>query len=135
MRPNLSRVRHLQRVLAILALTAMGGCGGADAEGGRSATVPAGQTVRVTGSEYAFDPENVVIDGGGEAVAFSFANEGSLAHNLKVFRGDDELGGTATFEGGKTETAEVALEPGSYRLVCTVGDHEALGMVGTLDVR
>lgn len=133
MRPNPTRARHLRAVLAILALTATGGCGGADAEGGRTATVPMGQTVRVSGDEYAFDPENVVVPGG--VVAISFSNEGSLAHNLKVFRGDDELGGTGTFVAGKTETAEVELEPGSYRLVCTVGDHEDLGMTGTLEVR
>ncbi len=133
MRPNPTRVRHLRGVLAILALTAAGGCGGADAEGGRTATVPAGQTVRVSGDEYAFDPENVVVPGG--VLAISFSNKGSLAHNLKVFRGGEELGGTGTFVAGKTETAEVELEPGSYRLVCTVGDHEDLGMTGTLEVR
>ncbi len=133
MRPNLSRARHLRAVPAILALTATAGCGGADAQGGRTATVPAGASVRVTGDEYAFDPENVVVEDG--AVALSFSNEGSLAHNLKVLRGDDELGGTGTFEGGKTETASVKLAPGRYRLVCTVGDHEELGMAGTLEVR
>ncbi len=118
----------------ILALTATTGCGGDDEEGGRTVTVPAMQAVGVTGDEYRFDPENVVVEGGG-VVALSFSNEGSLAHNLKVLRGDDELGGTETFEGGKAETAEVRLEPGSYRLVCTVGDHEDLGMTGTLEVR
>jgi hypothetical protein len=60
-------------------------------------------------------------------------NQGSLAHNLKVFQGDRELGGTPTFLRG-TRSATVRLAPGSYRMVCTVGNHEELGMVGELEV-
>jgi plastocyanin len=62
-------------------------------------------------------------------------NQGTLAHNLKIFDGDEELGGTPTFPGGRTESGTVELPPGEYRMVCTVGDHERLGMVGTLEVR
>ena len=62
-------------------------------------------------------------------------NRGSLAHNLKVFDGETELGGTPTFPGGREESGTVELEPGEYRMVCTVGDHEELGMTGTLEVR
>jgi uncharacterized cupredoxin-like copper-binding protein len=44
------------------------------------------------------------------------------------------VGGTPTFQGGRTRTAWIKLQLGSYRMVCTVGDHEDLGMVGTLEV-
>ena len=62
-------------------------------------------------------------------------NEGSLAHNLKVLRGDEEVSGTPTLPAGRTESARLNLEHGSYRIICSVGDHEELGMTGTLRVR
>jgi plastocyanin len=122
--------------LAALALTAafLAGCGEEEKGARTTATVAAGQPVSVVGSEYAFDPANVVLEGAGR-VKFSLRNAGVLAHNLKVFDGERELGGTPSFPGGRTESGEVDLEPGRYRLVCTVGNHEELGMVGTLEVR
>ncbi|MGH2838244.1 MAG: plastocyanin/azurin family copper-binding protein [Thermoleophilaceae bacterium] len=50
--------------------------------------------------------------------------------------GASELGGTPTFIGGDARTGIVRIDaPGDYKLVCTVGDHEALGMTGTLTVK
>jgi plastocyanin len=125
---------------AILATAAaFGGCGG---DGGgapeRTATVPATATARVVGDEYSFDPSALVVTATGTGPAkltIELVNEGSLAHNLKVERDGRELGGTPTFEGGETRSGSVELATGRYRMVCTVGDHEALGMVGTLEVR
>jgi len=131
--------RLLTALLASAAVIA--GCGGDDDEGGGggSVTVKAGGQVRVVGTEYAFDPSAVVLAGGRPNAAatleITLDNEGALAHNLRVLRGDEELGGTPTFPGGRAESARVRLDPGSYRMVCTVGSHEELGMVGTLEVR
>jgi plastocyanin len=63
-----------------------------------------------------------------------FTNAGSLAHDLRVFRGDREVGGTPAFQGG-SRTATLRLGPGDYRMVCTVGDHAQLGMRAVLRVR
>jgi len=106
---------------------------GKDERPRRSATVPAGQPVRVAGVEYAFDPASVTTGAG--PVRFVLVNSGSLAHNLKVFAGDRELGGTPTFESGEQGAASLRLRPGRYRMVCTVGNHEQLGMTGDLTVR
>jgi plastocyanin len=133
------------RRLALLAALASGlpaGCGG-DGDGGgkarRSVTVPAGGAVRVVGREYSFDPAAVVVPGASRAapvsVTLTLDNRGSLAHNLKVVRDGRELGGTPTFQGGRTASGTVRLAPGAYQLVCTVGDHAQLGMKGTLEVR
>jgi plastocyanin len=113
------------------------GCGDDDEETGRSVTVEGGRTVEVVGDEYSFDPGAVVYDAGGStaAVRISLDNRGALAHNLKVFDGDRELGGTPTFPGGREEAGSVRLTRGEYRMVCTVGSHEQLGMHGTLEVR
>lgn len=111
------------------------GCGG-DEDGDtapRSVTTPAGGELRVVGEEYSFDPASVVVEGAGR-LTIRLANEGSLAHNLKLVRDGEETGGTPTFPAGRTESGSVELEPGSYEMVCTVGDHAQLGMTGTLRV-
>ena len=128
----------MRRPLAILALSAalIAACGDDDEET-RTATVSGGRAVRVVADEYSFDPGAVVYRAGGARtrLTVSLENRGSLAHNLRLFDGDKELGGTPTFPGGRTESASVELEPGRYRMICTVGDHEQLGMHGTLEVR
>ena len=130
----------------LLCATFAAGCGGDDGGGGdggggeeparRAVTVPAGKSLRVKGDEYRFDPARVTVaDGGPGPLNIVLDNRGSLAHNLKVFRGDRELGGTPTFPGGEARAGSVRVPRGRYRLVCTVGDHEELGMTGELEVR
>jgi plastocyanin len=112
------------------------GCGGDDeGEGGRTETFPAEEgRIRVVGREYSFDPSNVVLAGGPAQVNVALENRGSLAHNLRLFKDGREVGGTPPFRGGGTRTTWIKLELGNYRMVCTVGDHEELGMVGELEV-
>jgi plastocyanin len=127
-------VRRLA-VVATLLTVPVAGCGGGDDDGPeRSVTVPAGATVRVVADEYFFDPARVIVRGAGP-LTIRLRNRGELAHNLKLFRGDEEVGGTPTFPGGRTESGRVNLEHGNYEMVCTVGDHAELGMTGTLRVR
>jgi plastocyanin len=116
-------------------LVLLGGCGGGDDDGNaRSVTVAPGETVRIEGSEYSFDPGRVVVEGAG-ALTIELENTGSLAHNLRLRRDGEEVGGTPTFPGGETQSGRVELEPGAYDMVCTVGDHEELGMKGELEVK
>ncbi len=128
----------LHRILAALTVLIVGvlvaGCGGGgDEGGGGSATVAAGDTVEVAGGEYFFDPETIEVEGPGE-VSIDFANEGSLAHNLTVLDGDQEIGATSTFEGGESDSLTLDLESGSYEMICTVGSHAAQGMTGQIEV-
>jgi len=119
----------------LVAATVAAGCGGSEEEKGPSGpveTVPAGQPLRVVAREYSFTPARART-GGSQAVRIELDNRGSLAHNLKVLQGARELGGTPTFASG-TRAGSVKLAPGKYRMVCTVGDHEQLGMVGDLEV-
>jgi plastocyanin len=114
----------------------LAGCGDDDEGGseGPSATVPAGTELRVTGDEYSFEPARVVVNGAGE-LKVTLRNRGGLAHNLKLIRDGREAGGTPTFPGGQTRSGTARLQRGEYEMVCTVGNHADLGMVGKLEVR
>jgi plastocyanin len=113
---------------------ALGGCGGGDDPPARTVTVAAGEQLRVTARDYSFDPNRVVVQAGGR-LKITLDNRGSLAHNIKVFDRSREIGGTDSLAGGERRSATVRVRAGGYRLVCTVGDHEEQGMVGTLEVR
>jgi plastocyanin len=126
-------MRRLAAPLAAVAL--MAGCGGDDDDGpGRTVTVDSTATVRITADEYSFDPERIVLERGGP-LTIELRNDGDLAHNLRLRRGGREVGGTPTFPGGRTESGRVQLEPGTYEMICTVGDHADLGMTGELEVK
>ena len=119
--------------LAAAAAVALAGCGGGGGSG-KSVTLPAGKPLVVKADEYRFDPSNVVVKAGGP-LRIKLTNDGAQAHDLHIQRGGDDLGGTPVFSPGQTKTATVKLAPGQYDFVCTVGDHEQLGMKGKLTVK
>jgi plastocyanin len=122
---------------ALLCAGLVVGCGGEGERASRALTVESGKTIRVVGKEYSLHPSRIVVTGavGETTLRIALDNEGTLAHNVRVFRGDRELGGTPTFQGGQSRSGTVRLPPGSYRMICTVGDHAALGMHGRLELR
>jgi plastocyanin len=125
-------LRRLALTLALCSLL-VAACGDDD-DSGRTVTAPANAKLRVVADEYSFDPSAIQLRGAG-TLTLTLRNEGSLAHNLKLFRGDEEIGGTPTLPAGRSESVRLNLEHGNYRMVCTVGDHEQLGMKGTVEVR
>ena len=124
----------MRRIVSLTALVLLfsGGCGDDDEER-RTATVESGASIAVVADEYSFDPDTIEATGGRFEVRLE--NSGVLAHNLRVFDGGTDVGGTGTFTGGKTRSATLSLEAGEYELVCTVGNHAGLGMTGKLTVR
>jgi plastocyanin len=113
----------------------LAGCGGDDEEEpARSVTVNPNSTLEVISDEYSFDPGRVVVRGAGP-LTIRLRNEGELAHNLRIERAGEDIGGTPTFPGGEIQSGRVNLEHGNYEMVCTVGDHADLGMTGELRVR
>jgi plastocyanin len=117
--------------LTALLLLAAGGCGGDDDDD--ATTVRSGESIVVVADEYSFDPERIEAEGG--AFEIRLENRGVLAHNLRVFDGGSDVGGTPTFTRGKKRDAVLDLDPGDYELVCTVGNHAEQGMTGNLTVR
>ena len=116
-------------------LAALAGCGNDADPPVRTVTLPAGDPARVVAHEYSFDPARIVVAGGPTDLRIVLDNQGELAHNIEVLDGERELGGLPSFPGGERRSTEVRVAPGTYRLVCTVADHEQLGMVGALEVR
>ena len=126
-------MRRLALAAAILLMA--GGCGGDDDDQPtRSVTLSSGAALRVKAHEYRFNPNKVVVDAAGP-LRIELENDGDLAHNVRLRRDGEEVGGTPSLPGGRTGSARVELEPGDYELLCTVGDHAELGMTGTLKVR
>ena len=124
-------------LLALVLALSVAACGGGKNKnsGGKAVTFAKGQTVAVSGREFKFDPSSVVVTGGGGAIKFDFKNAGTSAHNLKIQSGSQDVAGSDTFQGGRSESFTANLKPGTYTLICTVGDHASLGMKGTLTVK
>ena len=125
----------MRRLIPTLAaLAALSGCGGDD-KPLRTATVPGDQAIRIEGDEYLFDPGRLIVTGAPPELSITLDNVGSLAHNIRVLDGDRDLGGLRSFSSGEERDTTIRVPPGRYRLVCTVGDHEDLGMTGELEIR
>jgi plastocyanin len=116
----------------LLAFVACGGDG--QEKDVRSVSVKPNSTLRVTAKEYSFDPARVEVSAAGP-LTIKLRNAGSLAHNLKLTKDGETIGGTPTFPGGETRSGRVNLEHGRYEMVCTVGDHAELGMRGEFEVK
>jgi plastocyanin len=131
--------------LAAFALAAAG-CGDDDDEnaaGGTTdqaatgtETAPAGgaqTTVRLSATEFAFDPANPSVDEPG-IVTFEVENDGQTVHALEV-EGPKGEAETEEIAAGESAALEVDLsEPGSYEMYCPVGNHRDQGMEGTVTV-
>ncbi len=120
--------------LTLAALAVLSGCGGDD-KPLRTATVPGASPIVIEADEYSFDPGRVIVTGAPGELRITLDNAGTLAHNIRVLDGDRDIGGVRSFPAGEQRDATVRVSPRKYRLVCTVGDHEELGMKGELEVR
>lgn len=85
----------------------------------------------VTGSNFAFAP-NVLIVKKGETVKITLKNTDGF-HDLKI---DEFNVATKRIRGGESETITfVANKIGNFEYYCSVGEHRAMGMKGTLVVQ
>jgi hypothetical protein len=131
----MSRSTLLATVLAVLA-GALGGCGDDDVY---STDRP---VLRVTLDEYRIVPQNVVLKPGRTKLVAR--NTGRLTHNLVIQIPEGPDGKPLEIPGGRVgtmqpgeagEPVKVMLRPGTYRLVCTIANHDDLGQYGKLEVK
>ena len=91
------------------------------------------RTLELEMRDFRFDPQAVETSRG--RLQVEAVNRGRLPHALRITRGGREHLRIGSLLPGERETATVSLEPGTYRLVCPIGNHEELGMYGSLVVR
>src|SRR4051794_1499784 len=134
-RPGLLHPRApMRRALPLLALALLAGCGSA------KEVVATDGVVHVRAREYRLLPQKIRVTG--PHIRLVFTDKGILTHNLKVFSTtefDNEdkpllLGGTKTAHPGETVSATIDLKPGTYRLACSIANHDDLGEHGQLIV-
>jgi len=89
--------------------------------------------ISVTLDDFSIAPQRIRAAPG--RIELRAVNRGAIGHTLRVRRGDQELVAIKTLLPGASGTAAGRLERGTYDLVCILGNHEELGMYGTLTVR
>jgi len=84
--------------------------------------------VTVTASEFKFKFSKLTVSHG--AVTFTVVNKGKIPHDFKIAGKK-----TPMLKPGKSAKLSVTLKAGSFKYLCTVPGHAALGMKGTLKVK
>lgn len=125
----------MRRVLLVLPLLALAGCGGGGGStsqsGGQSASSP--QTLAIAETEYTITPSTINVPKTG-SVTFKISNNGQIGHALEV-EGHGVEQKTSTISPGSSATLTVNLsKAGSYEVYCPIDDHKNKGMKATLTV-
>jgi plastocyanin len=85
-------------------------------------------SVVILATEYEFSPSTIEVKAG--QIRIDFRNVGNSSHALRI-EGQQEK---VVIAPGERRVFLITLSPGSYRFTCPLGDHEGLGMTGTLVV-
>jgi plastocyanin len=119
-------VKALAAALAAVALLA--GCGG----GGGTAQ-PAG-SIKVTLTEFKFDPSTISAPSG--KVVFYLVNAGTTSHDMIIRdSSNNRVDGSELISAGDTFVFTVnSIPAGTYTYFCDQTGHEASGMKGTLTI-
>jgi plastocyanin len=83
--------------------------------------------------DYRFEPQRIRAAAG--RLRLTVVNRGRLPHTLRVAGGGREWLRVRSQLPGERSTVAARLPRGDYKLVCAIGNHEELGMWGTLVVR
>jgi hypothetical protein len=134
------RARRTSLALVALALaSAAGGCSAGSGTSAPEVVLKDGATLRVKLTEYRVEPQRVDIKAGPDGVArltLVAENDGRVPHDLAIGRGGFIIGRTTTIKPGQTAIAKgFRLPVGTYRVFCTVSNHDTLGQYGFLVVK
>jgi plastocyanin len=119
-----------------LALAVAAAAFAAPASGCTSDAPPAqarGGRVAVALGDFYIAPQKIRAKPG--RITFTITNRGAIGHTLHVKQGDRDVAAIKTLLPGASATTSGAFKKGDYKLVCILGNHEVLGMYGTLTVR
>lgn len=98
--------------------------------GGATTTVGAVRTITITGRDYSFSPSTITVKRGDKVQLILTSAQG--AHDIKI----DALGvASKTVNTGESTSVEFTpTKAGTYEYYCSIGNHRAMGMKGTLTV-
>lgn len=129
-----TRRRVAVLALAAAAALALGGCAsGQTPAGAAGATQAVGTPIQVKEHEYAIVLSQDTFTAG--AYAFELSNDGTVVHNLNISGPGIKGTHSGDIMPGKTSVLNVTLEPGTYELWCSIGNHRANGMDITITVK
>lgn len=103
------------------------------AETGEGVEPPSTPHVQVSAVEYAFTLSRTTVPAG--KVIFQFVNNGQDEHNLKIASSEGPLAGSFANTPSKgISDLQLEIQPGEYKLFCSLPTHEQKGMKATLSV-
>src|SRR3954451_17432724 len=115
------------RLVTLLALLALAGCG--------SAGAPAKVNDRhaeITLDDYTIRPQDPRVQAG--KLTVTVKNEGRLGHTFRIRGANHVVFALTTIRPGESKTRSTKLAPGTYTMFCVLANHEELGMTGKLRV-
>lgn len=88
--------------------------------------------ITVSGKEFSFSPAKLSVNKG-DRVKLVFKNTGKMQHDFVI---DEFSVATKVIAGGAEDTVEFTpTDSGNFEFYCSVGNHKAQGMKGTLEVK
>jgi plastocyanin len=125
MPPPMPLVRLTAALLAAVALTGCGGLG--------PVMQARDNRLEIALDDFLLAPQNVRADRGELTIVVT--NRGRLGHNFRLRSEHRELVVVTTLLPGEQATESADLAPGRYTMLCTVANHEQLGMTARIVVR
>jgi plastocyanin len=128
MRSELSLVRAAVAVALAALAVALSACGGAAPVAAR----PDGRFT-VALDDFYLSPQSIRVPAG--RLQVTVVNKGRIAHSFRLRAGaDNQVLKISAIKPGVSFTRSFRLAPGRYTMFCAIGNHEELGMHGTLVV-
>lgn len=108
---------------------------GSETEPAGPATTAPGEpadSIRVVATDFELDVDESAL--APSLYTFELRNEGATGHDLVIEGPDVDNARTPVIAAGERAEVDVTLEPGTYKLYCSVPGHEDLGMVAEITV-
>ncbi len=126
-----SKVLVLVCAVILLVGVAFSACSGGNTPSGATSQAPA-QQIKVDMGDFFFKPSDITISAG--AVRFICTNVGATAHRFSI-TGNGFDATTKNVAAGSQTNLDVTIPAGTYKIFCSLDEHEARGSVGKLTVQ
>lgn len=105
-------------------------------KGGAAQPTRSDLDVNLTAVDFGFQGLDSLDLHAGARVKFEMTNKGTIEHEFEVFGPDGDVLGEVgpTAAGDQGDVVLDLDQPGTYRYVCGIDDHEQQGMAGTFEV-